>query len=631
MGGRLSPDELTGFTTTLEAGGAQGPVLLDSLRQSMYHRAFLNAYRPSRVVPVGSFAQGVPDLDRRLDLQTAKALDEQGGRPVELWKALFPRAEQVVVSPTQPRPLFLQASCLAASLHAPLFVVDGKPNESSELREWLEHWNTSEVLAVGEARLLCRGLTQVHVSTLKNEAAVAEAYLRQLARQGPIHTLVVANPFDMSQCKGTMSALAPWVALRHHAALLFTDLDGKNVEEVVRGVVPDRRLRSADTVILVASLDAIPTKRRPNPIPGDRDQEIEMEPLTPNGNEPFSFSVGRLFHDDPSVVLLQLARQQLLAEAGGPRRALVASNPGGSLPLLETFSRSTAKELGNAGYETKTLFNHDVTRDELRRLMPNFDIVLWEGHHNTLIKDWEMPDWDEPMAPSLVFLQSCLALMESKAQPLMQRGAVAVIGTSTRTYSASGGAMSLAFFDALLYEDQTLGGSLRQAKNFLLAYSLLKEKRLGEEAKRTGANQRATWAFTLWGDPTLRLPKPTRKESSLEQVRHEVHGNTITLRLPPDSYRKTVTAKYQVELTPNARLAGLVKKEKGDDGQPLIPLVFAEIPLPRAPSDLTPRLHSKLPSTSYVFCWDARRRCGYLLVEPRTIEEQELRFSVDWE
>ena len=32
-----------------------------------------------------------------------------------------------------------------------------------------------------------------------------------------------------------------------------------------------------------------------------------------------------------------LARQQLLANARGPRKALVASNAGNSLPLLETF------------------------------------------------------------------------------------------------------------------------------------------------------------------------------------------------------------------------------------------------------------------------------------------------------
>ena len=97
----------------------------------------------------------------------------------------------------------------------------------------------------------------------------------------------------------------------------------------------------------------------------------------------------------------------------------------------------------------------------------------------------------------------------------MQRGAVAVVGSSTRTYSGTGGAFSLAFFDATLYDDQSLGGSLRQAKNFLLAWSLLKQKRLGESAKLAGANVRSAWAFTLWGDPTLKLPKPDLPRDTL--------------------------------------------------------------------------------------------------------------------
>src|SRR5207249_3939136 len=96
----------------------------------------------------------------------------------------------------------------------------------------------------------------------------------------------------------------------------------------------------------------------------------------------------------------------------------------------------------------------------------------------------------------------------AEAQPLMQRGAVALVGSSTRTYSGTGGAFTLAFFDAALYEDQTLGASLRQSKNFLLSYSLLKQKRLGDRSKLTGANVRSAWAFTLWGDPTLKLPRP---------------------------------------------------------------------------------------------------------------------------
>jgi hypothetical protein len=328
-------------------------------------------------------------------------------------------------------------------------------------------------------------------------------------------------------------------------------------------------------------------------------------------------------------VALLLARQRLLPESTA-RKALVVSNPTGGLPLLETFSQNTIKELLNGGYDTTAMVGRDVDKDNLRKLLPEQDIFLWEGHYNTLVKDYGLPDWTEPLRPSLVFLQSCLALSESKAHPFLQRGALGVIGSSTRTYSASGGACSLAFFDALLYEGQSLGSSLRQAKNFLLAYSLLKEKRLGDQAKLSGANVRSAWAFSLWGDPTLRLPRPETPDGALPPVRHRVHGNVIVVSLPDTAHEDTASAKYTARMLPNARLAGLVRKIPDEEKHCLVPFVFAEVHLAKAPPGRAPRLHSRLPSSHWVFCWDSRRSCGYLLITPRPGDQGDLRFHVEW-
>jgi hypothetical protein len=247
-----------------------------------------------------------------------------------------------------------------------------------------------------------------------------------------------------------------------------------------------------------------------------------------------------------------------------------------------------------------------------------------------LVEDYGLPDWTERLRPALVFLQSCLALNEAEAHPLLQRGAVAVVGSSTRTYAGSGGTFTLAFFDALLYDRQSLGGSLRQAKNLLLAYALLKEKRLGAKAGLSGANRRSAWAFTLWGDPTLQWPRPPVPVNALPSVRHRVQDQTIVLTLPEKAYDKVTSGKYQARLWPNARLAGLVAKDGDDDGSRLVPFVFAEVSLPAGPPDQTPRLRSPLPGTSWVFCWDERRRCGYLLVIPPFKHRGELRFHVTW-
>jgi hypothetical protein len=114
-------------------------------------------------------------------------------------------------------------------------------------------------------------------------------------------------------------------------------------------------------------------------------------------------------------------------------------------------------------------------------------------------------------------------------------------------------------------------------------------------------------------------------------VRHEVQGNTIIVSLPARTYEKVASNKFQVMMPPNARLAGLIRKEEDDSEKPLVPFVFAEVSLPRAPAGCVPELHAKLSPSHYVFTWDERRRTGYLLVAPHTTGEQELRFHVTWQ
>src|SRR5262249_25069341 len=179
-----------------------------------------------------------------------------------------------------------------------------------------------------------------------------------------------------------MSVLGPLLAVKHQGALLLTNERGDNTVAVVREALKQPRLRTADNLLLAADLMAIPHERRPNPVPG-KDAFIEMEPLTPAGSEPFSFATGRLFHEDPGVVLLMLARQRLLERAvqQQPRKALVVSNPGGSLTLLEMFSRNTAWELRNRGYQTTALFGDEVSKEALRRELPRHDLFILEGHH----------------------------------------------------------------------------------------------------------------------------------------------------------------------------------------------------------------------------------------------------------
>jgi hypothetical protein len=626
LAGQLSDEALVSFTTAVAGSPRPGVVLFDSVATTKTTRAFLDAFQPEQFVPVGTFADTVTELDERFGHRPTTIHTWQRGPPAELEREFYPLARRVVVCPAQPRRQLLQAACLAGVLRAPLVVANGG-KDAADLKHRLVAWHTQEILAVGNAADLCRTVSKATVVALKDEQSVQAEHLRHLRKQGPIQTFVIANPAD-----GKLAVLAPWLALQRHAALLLTSDAGTDVRSVVNEALKHPDLRRCDTVILLADPKAIPVEKRPNPVAGDHDRFIEMEPLTPEGKEPFSFAVGRLFHADRNVVALMLARPRLLAAEAAPK-ALIVSNPGGGLPLLETFSQNTAREFRNAGYDTAAQFGRQVNAAALRKLLPQQTIFLWEGHHGTLVREYAIHQWKEPLKPSLIFLQSCMALAEEKAHPFLERGSVAVIGSSTRMYSGSGGALALAYFDGLLYDRQSLGGALRQSKNFMLAFAQLKEKRLPDGAKLSGANLRAAWAFTLWGDPTLRLPQPAPPAGALPAVRHQVvNGKTLVVALP-EAHPLVKTGKYQTTMLPNGRLAGLRTKDTDEDERHgLTQLVFVEVELPRPPAGKAPEMRSSLPGRNWTFLWDARLQRGYLLAVPRPSDRAAgaLRFQVAW-
>lgn len=620
----LPQEDFLSCSAAIAAVNPRAILLRDSKKHPEVNRGFLDAFQPEAVVALGT-EESLAGLAKRLgDRAFTKRLFNAA-----TLHDLFPVAEQVVFCPAENRRLLLQATCLAGTLKAPLVVIRADDRDTKALTESLKGWKTKTVFGVGAAASQVPEVEGLRTVTLADEDVLVRQLRRELAREGRIQTVVMANAADSANKLGNMSLLAPWLALQRKALLVLTNDQGTNTREALQATSAALKIQP-DTLLLAATLKAIPTEKRPNPVKG-KDVDIEMEPLTPQENDPFSFATGRLFHESPAVVLAQVARNRLLEKEGQPRRALVVSNPGGGLPLLETFSRHTARELRNGGYQTLAWFGDEVAKDAMRKALPDQDIFLWEGHYKTLIDEFKFLTWTEPLPPALFFLQSCLALKEAEAGPLIQRGAVAVVGSSTRTYSATGGSFTLAFMDAMVYDSQTLGGALRQAKNFLLAYSLLKEKRLGEKAKLKGVNVRSSWAFTLWGDPTLKLPHPPRPAKGLDPVYREVKTGRLTITLPEAAYDKVNVGKYEATMLPNARLAGLLRAgAEVENNRMLVPFVFAEVPLPKAPTGVTPQLTSRIPERNWVFIWDGYRKSGYLLVTPRTKDDEELKFRVEY-
>ena len=618
LAGGMAPAKLVALTANVAASQADGIVLLDVPKSRPYLKAFLDECPHAVVHALGSFA-GEPKA-------LSPKLTKQG--EAELWKRLFARADEAIVCAATPRPLLLQAACLAAAAKAPLFVLQGRPDDDMELRQMLTDLRTTSVVAVGDkAAEVCAKMSTVKTRSLATEHAVGEEHTRLLAQKGAIETLVLANPADTRDELPGTSCLAPWIASRRRGVLLLTNDKGDNASALITAALKDPRLSKVENLILVGDRKAIPMERRPNPLEG-KDEFIELEP--PGGDErtPFTLATGRLFHEELGIITLMLARQRLIDHAKGPRKALIVSNPGGGLPLLETISRHTGNELRNTGYTTTAMFRRESSGDAIRRLLPSQDVFLWEGHHSTLVSDYGVPYWQEPLRPSLVFLQSCLALAEPEAQPFLRRGAIAVVGSPSRTYSASGGAVTLAYFNALAYDRQTLGGALRQAKNFMLAYAQLKQQRLGDASKLGGANVRSAWAFTLWGDPTVKLPAPEAPKDALAAVRATVRDRRITLTIPEKPYDEVSTEQYVARQFPNGRLAGYLTKSASDDRKRLVPLLFAEVRLPGG-GEKIPRLQSKMPQNNWIFTWDARRQSGYLLVLPRSKDRGEIHFDVE--
>jgi hypothetical protein len=623
----LSDEEALVVSSNFAAAEAPGVLLFDSPALTPYLKAFLTTYRAEQIVALGA-GDKADEVHRRLGLRVTTTLAWDAPKGAGLWKRWFPKASRVVVCPSADKRLLLQAACLAGALKAPLYPLRDDETEKKTLPARLADWGAEEVYAVGPVPAFVSGLPGIKLVPLTDEAAVVNRYLDLHAKTGALDTLVVANPADGESGKKSLSRLAPWIAVKRRALLLLTNDKGDDAGAIIREVLKKDPGRAVEHVILVGDLEALPRQQVPSPIFG-KDKFIDVEPPAPGRDEPVSLATGRLFHRDPAVVALLLAREQLLRQPRQDYKALVISNPGGGLPLLETLSRNTARELLNAGYQVKGQFGSHADPDELRAQLADADLFLWEGHYATLVDRYGMPSWKEPLKPSLVFLQSCLALSEDVAQPFLERGAVAVVGSPARTYSASGGAFTLAFFDSAVYDKRTLGGALRHAKNFLLAFARLKNERLGD-SELTGSCLRSAWGFTLWGDPTLRLPVPKPPPTALQPVTHQVRGKRIEMLVPEVAYDDVGADPYVGKMWPNARLAGLLRPDQDGQRRRLVPLLFAELALPQVPSGKAPSLSSSLPSERWTFLWDARRKTGYLLVLPRTKTRPKLTFDLDW-
>ncbi|HEY3789428.1 MAG TPA: hypothetical protein VGL71_11265, partial [Urbifossiella sp.] len=416
VAGGMSEAELIAVSVAVAAAMPEADFLLDSPRADITTKPLFERSKPAKIIPVGTFPKDRDMAKMWGDVKSVVQPVETD--PVKFIWSLYPKTSSVVLVPREPAGQLLQAACLAGSLKLPLLV---EPEKGS----WNLGEGVNQIIVIGSLIKPWRNSANGGRVELADEAAVAAAHRKELVRRGPIETLVLANPAD----KNRESILAPWVAVKKRAALLLASPDGKDAGAVVAAALKEKNTARADSLHVLADLEAIPQIKRVNPAQG-KDEQIDVEPWIPAGNGLITFASARLFHADRSIIPLVFARQRLFENNPEPIKVLIASNPGDGLPLLETFSRNTGRELENAGCKVTGLYGKDsLTGKELRDLVPKHDIFLWEGHYRTLIDNYEMLKWTEQLRPSIIFLQSCLALNPPEASLLFDRGAVAVMGS----------------------------------------------------------------------------------------------------------------------------------------------------------------------------------------------------------
>ena len=230
----------------------------------------------------------------------------------------------------------------------------------------------------------------------------------------------------------------------------------------------------------------------------------------------------------------------------------------------------------------------------------------------------------------LVVLQSCHSLEEEIASQIFKAGGVGLVGSVTNVYSASGSAFVKAFCDGLVYQHETAGEALRDARNYFLCLAELKKKRGHTETAKV---YRAALSFCLWGDPELRITAGLPNKTKLKPISAKlIPPDKMSISTPRRRLPELRTEKYFVRIFPASQVAGIVKRLKTREERRLTPIYFFRLPVPEG---FDARQHSNLqrkddPPNRAVFMTDSFKRFLYVLYFPSKEKKNnkfELRFT----
>jgi hypothetical protein len=545
--------------------------------------------------------------------------------PLELSRQAFPSGSAVVLIGGSSPEIGIAGSLLATARGIPAvwFRTDG-PAVLQSLRTH----EPPEIVLVGESDLPVprRDFASSKVTELKNMSDVLTAY--EAALQGTVEHLVVVRIRHRASHQIDSAWLMPQYAVLHRAAVAFLDDRSDDEAELDRLL---HRYPSVQYVTLWGDTDALPDIEVEDPVSAAGLQtrlaegKFPVQPLSGLARrEPCRFRVGRITGDSRSAVSLLVARSlRRPPRPDGPSQALVLANVDEQLPLMETITRTTAETIEQAGWRMHALYGWRAAWHHRPGIRWGADLVLYEGHTANLQEAVPFDLERDPVAPGLYVFQGCRTLVQPQVAALIRNGAAGVVGTTTKTYSASGSALAKAFVDAMLLDGMDAGTSLMVARNFMLALAQLGERR---QHRHTSKIVRGGMTFALWGDPTWSPPLPARSPETVRRVTAVRNGSAIELHIPDrDAWPPSVAAgEYAARIPLGAKLAGWYEWEDAErTRRQLPPLYFAVLPLPDYDAAEAPNLSSHIAANRWTAVWDSRNRWLYLLVHSARSDRDE--------
>jgi hypothetical protein len=554
----------------LIGGGRQAPVILfapgdaDALR-----RYIVQSERP-----VECFVRAATSAAQRtlLEATAGTACTTIDNLATLAWQ-LWPGAKAVVAAPSASYESLLQGAALAAAAGAALLPVNG---DAAALAAQLSTHGVDTVYQLRGAAL--PPPAGARVMALDSADAVARETLRLLGEPRPT-LLVVANPKDRLGLfsPSSLSLLAPLVAAAHHAPLvLVADAAADAVEAEVYRFIAAHQL-APTAIYLVGDELALRSHRVPDPVlqaggkealGGARDVRVELFSELQQ-MRPQDYAVGRFVAEDAALGSMTLARQ-LNVGLGAAKRVVLLSNADQQFALGETISRTTASEMRNAGMKVRARYGDEVTPAAIQEALERANDLLWEGHARDLTLE-ERGGVPAQRTPPLVILQGCYTLDRSDPFILLERGTQAIVATSAAIYSASGSAFARALVDALVYDGADLGTAVRNARNYLLALTELKQRRKHDDWPKT---YRAALAFALWGDPTAR-PDLAVQTPKIAPAEWRLNGAALDLSIPKRRLDEATVGRYTAEPVPRAMLSGLILRDGNQRQRTIKELFFA--------------------------------------------------------